>query len=179
MLDPEHRDTLTSMGNLAGALALTHDYPEAETVYRELIAARLRRDGADAASVAADRAGLGGSLIAQQKFAEAEPVLRESLVVSEKKMPDAWQTFNARSLLGGALAGQKKFAEAEPLLVSGYEGLKQREAKIPAVGKARIKEALERLVRLYTAWGQPEKAAMWQQQLDALNASASAPSEGK
>jgi len=27
--------------------------------------------------------------------------------------------------------GQKKHAEAEPLIVSGYEGLKAREAKIP------------------------------------------------
>jgi len=34
-------------------------------------------------------------------------------------------------MLGGSLLGQKKYAEAEPLLLSGYEGMKQREVKIP------------------------------------------------
>ena len=49
---------------------------------------------------------------------------------SRKALPDDWRTFNARSLLGGSLLGQKKYAEAEPLLLSGYEGMKQREDKI-------------------------------------------------
>ena len=48
-------------------------------------------------------------------------------------------------MLGGALLGQKKYAEAEPLLLAGYEGMKQREAKIPPEGKVRLTEALERL----------------------------------
>ena len=44
--------------------------------------------------------------------------------------PDDWGTFYTRSMLGFSLLGQKKFVEAEPLLVSGYEGMKQREDKI-------------------------------------------------
>ncbi|MSU48933.1 MAG: hypothetical protein EXS37_07595 [Opitutus sp.] len=83
-----------------------------------------------------------------------------------------WLTFNIRSLLGGDLAGQKKFAEAEPLLVSGYDGLKQREEKITAANKARVKEALERLVQAYTGWGRPAEAAGWQRKLDELNSAA-------
>ena len=51
---------------------------------------------------------------------------------AKSRIPDDWLTFNARSLLGGSLLGQKKYAEAEPLLLSGYEGMKQREDKIPA-----------------------------------------------
>jgi len=35
-------------------------------------------------------------------------------------------------MLGEAVAGQKQYAAAEPLLLQGYEGMRKREAKIPA-----------------------------------------------
>lgn len=92
----------------------------------------------------------------------------------EKLIPDDWGTFQAQSLLGGALLGQNKFAEAEPPLLSGYNGLKQREDQIPAnVRQLQVKEALERLVQLYQATGQTEKSAQWKQQLDELSPIAS------
>ena len=168
-LGPDHATTIVAMSNLATAYEEANDLPKAETTYRELLAARLRKDGADSTGVSGTRASLGRILLAQHKFADAEPVLREALVIREKKQPNDWQTFNTRSMLGGALAGQKKFADAEPLLLSGYEGMKQREAKIAATAKVRMKEALERLVRFYTDWGQPDKAAEWQKKLDQHN----------
>ena len=63
-------------------------------------------------------------------------------------------------MLGGSLLGQKKYTEAEPLLVSGYEGMKQREDKIPA-NSIRLSEAAHRLVLLYEATGRPDQAAEW------------------
>ena len=77
------------------------------------------------------------------------PLLRECLRIREQKEPDDWRTFNAKSMLGASLLGQEKYAEAEPLLLSGYEGMKQREEMIPPQGKARLTEAIERLVQLY------------------------------
>ena len=65
------------------------------------------------------------------------------------------------SILGEALLDQKKFAEAEPLLLSGYEGMKQREDTIPSQEKPRLTKALERLVKLYEAWGKKDKAMKW------------------
>jgi tetratricopeptide (TPR) repeat protein len=104
------------------------------------------------------------------KFAEAEGPARECLAIRENKLPDDWRTFNARSMLGGSLLGQKKYAEAEALLLSGYEGVKQREEKIPADARSlRLKEALQRLVQLYEAMGQDEKATEWNAKLAALN----------
>ena len=50
---------------------------------------------------------------------------------------------------------------AEPLLRAGYEGMRQREGKIPPIYKFRLTEAIERLAQLYEAWGKPEKAAEW------------------
>jgi hypothetical protein len=100
-------------------------------------------------------------------FARAERILRESLTLRQKKQPNAWRTFHTQSQLGGSLLGQKNYAEAEPLLRAGYEGLKQREATIPAASKKYLTEALERLVQLYDAWGKPEQAKPWRQQLEA------------
>src|SRR5262249_51980171 len=94
----------------------------------------------------------------------AEPLLRECLASRVNQRPDDWTTFYTRSLLGGALLGQKKFTEAEPLLLQGYEGMKQREARIPAPSRtADVTEALERLAQLYTAWGKPGEAARWRE----------------
>jgi hypothetical protein len=179
VLGAEHSETISTLTNLAIAYDRANDWPKAEPAYRELLSARLRKDGADSTSVANTGVTLGKILIARQKFTDAEPVLREALAVLEKKLPRDSQTFNARSLVGGALAGQKKFAEAEPLLVSGYESMKQREAQMPPGNKGRIKDALERLVQFYTDWGQPEKAATWQQKLDAFNAAAARPAAEK
>ncbi len=97
-------------------------------------------------------------------------MLREGLAVREKTQPDAWQTFNTKSLLGGALLGQKKYADAEPLLLAGYEGMKQREKTIPEQGKVRIPEAIERLVQLYEATGKKDDAAKWRKELAAAKA---------
>ena len=104
-------------------------------------------------------------LLEQGKPAEAEALARECLAILEKKLPDDWQSFDARSALGGGLLAQKRYAEAEPLLLSGYEGLKQRREKIPAEHKPRLKQAVERLVSFYEGTGRPEQAAEWKKKL--------------
>jgi tetratricopeptide (TPR) repeat protein len=110
------------------------------------------------------------SLLTRKKFAEAEAPARESLAIREKAIPDDWLTFNSRSMLGEILLGQKKYAEAESFLLSGYQGMKQREKSIPAAGK--IPEAIQRLAELYEATGQPEKAAEWKKKLGSDRAKA-------
>jgi eukaryotic-like serine/threonine-protein kinase len=93
--------------------------------------------------------------------AEAEAVVREALTFREAKEPDAWTTFNTKSMLGGAPLGQKKYAEAEPLSKDGYEGMKLRTEKIPPEGKVRLTEALDHLIELAEATGKVEEAKMW------------------
>jgi hypothetical protein len=118
----------------------------------------------------ADRmAVLGWNLVGQKKYTEAESVLRDCLTIREKKQPDLWTTFYAKSLLGEALLGQKMYAEAEPLLKAGYEGLKERRDSIPStIGKLRLTEAVERLVRLNEAQDKEDEAAKWREELDRL-----------
>jgi eukaryotic-like serine/threonine-protein kinase len=96
---------------------------------------------------------------------EAEPFLRVCVALSTQAIPDDWSRFHAMSVLSGALLGQGRYAEAEPLVVQGYEGMKAREARIPAQGKPRLSEATERVVRLHEAWGKPEQAKAWKAKL--------------
>jgi len=71
-----------------------------------------------------------------------------------------------QSLLRQALLGQRDYAAAEPLLVEGYRGLQQREDRIPPILEARLREARERLARLYEATGQHERADEWRKRPD-------------
>jgi eukaryotic-like serine/threonine-protein kinase len=106
---------------------------------------------------------LGEMRLNQGKFAEAEEPLRACLDWRVRAQPDNWSTANARSLLGQALRGQKKFAAAEQLLLEGYAQMKQREAQLPPGAYLRLVEAAHRLVDLYEACQQSEKAAHWQE----------------
>jgi len=54
----------------------------------------------------------------------------------------------ARGALGASLVAQRRYAEAEPLLVESFA----------AGGGHSAGQAAARLVRLYEAWGRPEKA---------------------
>src|SRR5262249_20120425 len=76
-----------------------------------------------------------------------------------------------QGLLGESLLGQRKYAEAEPLLLASYEGLKEApDAGDPEFISARERlgiAAVERIVRLYDAWGQPGRAEAWQKELAA------------
>jgi serine/threonine protein kinase/tetratricopeptide (TPR) repeat protein len=150
---------------LAAAFDAAGQFARAEPLYRSALEHDRKQFGPNDPRTAAAMAAAGRNLLMLEKWSDAEPVLRECLAIREKFQPDGWPTFNVRSLLGGSLLGQKKYAEAEPLLLSGYEGLKAREAQIAAPGRPRLPEAGERLVKLYEAWGQPQKAHEWRKRL--------------
>jgi tetratricopeptide (TPR) repeat protein len=164
-LGPDHPNTLTSRNNLAVAYESLGRWADAELLRRDTVARRRKADKPDGPLLAGDLALLGLNLVDQARWTAAEPVLRESLAIRAKAIPDDWRRFYTMSLLGVTLAGQARYAEAEPLVVPGYEGMKARETKIPASGKPRLLEAAVRVVRLYEAWGKPEKAAAWKDRL--------------
>jgi serine/threonine protein kinase len=157
-LGPDHPDTLTSLNKLATAYQEAGQPERAEPLLRQLLERLQKKDGPQAQSAAALLAGLGLNLLQQKKYDQAEQVLRECLAIREKQLPDSWLTFNTRSMVGGALLGQKEYADAEPLLIEGYEGLLKLQAQIPPQGRPRLDEARARLVELYEATGEKEKA---------------------
>jgi non-specific serine/threonine protein kinase/serine/threonine-protein kinase len=163
----EHR-TIERMSQLASAYDAARRYSEAVGLFKELLTAERRMLPADDPALAGTLASLGSCLLHADKSAEAEPVLRECLAIRDKKEPDDWRTFNTRSLLGGALLVQKKYTDAEPLLLAGYQGMRQREARIPPQARIRLTEALERLVQLCQATGSKEQATKWRKELETI-----------
>jgi tetratricopeptide (TPR) repeat protein len=165
-LGADHPLTLSSMNLLAVHYQARSRYDEAEALHKQVLKVRRAKLGANHPDTLQSMNNLTLNLLQQKKYADAEPIARECLAIRDKKEPEAWTTFNTRSLLGGALLGQNKYAEAEPLLLAGYEGMKQRKAKIPNEGKLRLTEALDRLVQLYDALGKKDESAKWRKELD-------------
>jgi len=57
-------------------------------------------------------------------------------------------------------------------LLSGYEGMKERESQFPGAARLMLKEALERLVQLYETTGRSSQAADVRQKLEVLEKAA-------
>jgi tetratricopeptide (TPR) repeat protein len=162
------------VNNLIGCHEQLGQFEQAESWRRKWLAVVKDRAGADSPAYAGALAALGLNLLQQHKWTDAEAVLRECLAIRQKQQPDVWTTFNTMSLLGAALLGRALaandgveratlLAEAEPLLVQGHEGMNQREHTIPAEAKTRIREALDRLVELYTALENPEEVQKYRE----------------
>jgi tetratricopeptide (TPR) repeat protein len=158
ILGPDQSETVGCRNKLAVAYRLAGRSDEASRLYDQNL---------ESPSHAAALAIQGSMLLAQKKYAEAELKLRERLDICQKIQPDDWTTFDAKAMLGEAFMAQKKYNEAEPLLLSGYEGMKNREAKLPPDAKARLTKTLERLVQLYDIEGKKDKAAQWRKTLEA------------
>ncbi|HEV3006450.1 MAG TPA: hypothetical protein VGX78_18415 [Pirellulales bacterium] len=140
---------------------------EATGLLQEQLAEARKTLPEDSPQLAGALAQFGLMLLMAKAPIDAEPVLRECLMLRETLQSAAdgavlsWQVANVMSMLGEALASQQKYVEAESLLLAGYEGLKENESAIPPQGKSRPTEALQRLVDFYLATGQAEKADAW------------------
>ncbi len=173
LLEEAHRaakrfPTLRWVANqLSDAYAKAGESSKLADLLREQLPEARKTLPKNSPQLAAMLAQLGSILLEQKQWTEAEPLLRECLAIRDKQKPVDWLTFNTKSMLGAALLGQKKYAEAEPLLLSGYEGMKIQEDKIPPPAKIRLNQAVERLVQFYEATSKPEDAAKWRKELRA------------
>ena len=161
VLGPEHPEVLRSMTYIAEMYEARGQYDKSEPLLKQVLEISRRTLGDEDARTAGTMASLGLVLLNKRKYPEAESILRECLRIRDAKLPDDWSRFNTQNLLGESLLGQKKHAEAEPLLLSGYQGMKTRETRIPARYKVLLTAAGERVVRLYESWGKKEKAKEW------------------
>src|SRR5262249_51824350 len=168
----------TYVYNLCDCCERLRQFDQAEAWLRKWLPVVKGRSGADSLAYAGALASLGRNLLLQKKWGDAEPLLRESLAVRQKKEPDDWRTFNAKAMLGGTFLGQGRYVEAEPLLLEGYEGMKARAAKIPVESQERPTEAIERLVALYEANANRGAAAKWRRELQAQRRGAPRPKAG-
>jgi len=124
------------------------------------------------------------ALVAQERYAEAEPYLRHCWRIRELALPEGdWHTAHVMSVLGASLAGQEKFDQAEPLLLSGYNQMKDNTETIPdRLRDERLRQSLDRIVRVYEAWdaaehgkGYAEKVAQWREKVPQEKAAEATP----
>ena len=64
---------------------------------------------------------------------------------------------------------KRNYEEAEPLLISGYEGMRQRESGIRDRYSV-LEESIQALVQLFEGSSQFEKAAEWRTKLTVVQA---------
>lgn len=167
---------------------------EAESARREMLeVARARRPKTEVATCLSN---LGRNLLAQERYADAEPVLAESVALRSELIapdgPQGWLIASTKSMLGEAVLGRAEaiaetdgagarllFAQAEGLLVPAAESLPGdgRVVAGPVGTPDRKREPIARTLRLYTSWlklGEDAqiaaKAASWKRRLDAHDA---------
>jgi len=169
VLPKDHRDIAQSFDVLGRVLFDEHKDAEAEQNLREALERRRTLD-TNSIDLAFSLEHVAQVLERQANYPEAEALLREAERIRSVKAPDDPWTFNTQSRLGGVLIEEKKFMEAETLLISGYEGVEKRQDKAPAGERVDLQKPLERLVHLYQANGQSDKAALWQKRLEELQA---------
>jgi len=163
-LGPDHVSTVIATSNLADAYRDVGRLADALPALEESLALVKSKLGPDHPHTLMSMYSLARAYL-DAKPTQAESLLREFLAIRERKTPNDWRTFETQSLLGGSLLGQKRYAEAERFVLTGYEGMKARAAKIPAPQKKRLGEAGARIVALYDAWSKKEKADEWRKRL--------------
>ena len=161
----EGPETLNSMSGLATLYQAQKRYAEAEGVWTKVLEVQRRTLGAKHPNTLDVMASLGEVEIQQEKYPLAEPLVREALGNWEAASPASWRRYYGQALVGASLSGQERYAEAEPLLLSGYQGLRERQSAIPAGSRRVVNEAGQRVAQLYRDWGQPEKAREWEETL--------------
>jgi tetratricopeptide (TPR) repeat protein len=166
LLGTDHPTTLGSMIKLARAYQEAGRLDQAIPLLEKAYKRQQSVMGEGANNTLNTMNDLAGAYLEARQWSHAETLLRNCLRLRiARKKPDDWWIFLTMSQLGTALARQEKYAEAEPLLIEGYEGLKAREAKIPATRKPELAAAAKRIVPFYRAWGKKDKADQWRAKL--------------
>jgi serine/threonine protein kinase/tetratricopeptide (TPR) repeat protein len=158
---PDHVKTLDSVNRLAGAYLDAGKNEAARPLIAEYLRGLRKRASPNDPEFADALSATGQRLMKAQEYEPAQKAFAECLAIREAAQPAVWTTPLTKSLLGGALLAMKKFDEAGPLLVSGYEGMKAAEAKIPASRKFRLPEACDRLIQFAEATNKPDDVKKW------------------
>jgi eukaryotic-like serine/threonine-protein kinase len=165
VLGSEHTDTVESTRLLGALYEIEGKYAEAEPLLAQALEVRRRVLGPKHVDTLASAMELGELRLDQRRYSEAESLLRDSLETQKQVVPNDFRRYQTESLLGAALAAENKYAEAEPLLVSGYEGMKQRQMAGSALYRPKLRKACEQLIEMYEHWSKPDQAAALRKEL--------------
>jgi tetratricopeptide (TPR) repeat protein len=157
---PDDPATLQAMENLAVAYRYAARFAESELLLRQVLSSRRKNGGTNTTellALASTLQKLGKCLVLENKHAEAEPVLRDSVDIHEKtrvispqsnsggtNLTELLSLAAALDSLADCLLAQKKLAEAEPFLreaLSIYEATAARKSQI-SLSRGRLGKSL-------------------------------------
>ena len=151
---PAHRNTETSVGNLALVLRFAKRYEESEKHYRRALVLREKALGAAHPSTALMMLNLADVLQAQKKYAEAEKLQRTVLPIFEKAHGEDPKTATALNNLGANLQMQERYKEAEPVL---RRALAMKEKTMGSMSQS-VANTLTNLAEVCEALGRKDEA---------------------
>jgi tetratricopeptide (TPR) repeat protein len=145
------------------------DFDGLEEWYRDSLARTRSSMPAVSLAVGLSLGRLGDFLLERERYEEAEPVLREVVDIARTALPENhWRISYVESTLGRSLIGQARYREAEPLVVDAYMHILDN----PRVPGEIVREVLDQVVWLYTAWDKPGQATRYRDLLPANRMSA-------
>jgi len=180
-LEAGHKDVIDATASLGRLLADWAWAERANPVASD--ARRLTSSGPKLSPTNAPKANqslvTSAATVPHERAREAERLLRTCLAAHLNGTNTThWRVGDVKSRLGGALVSvavtdpaldattrEAKLAEAETLLLEGHQRLQESKS----TDKKYKRDALERLTRLYQAWGKPDPLSEWQQQLEAFD----------
>jgi tetratricopeptide (TPR) repeat protein len=158
-LPPDHGEILARQVTLGAAYCDAGRFEEGLALIEE-----VRRNGSDDPHPAWVRSVLLTAYVQAGKTAEATALAAERVQEARQRFAAGCPELAAvLADYGKILLDAKAYAEAEPLLLEASQGLKQAEHE-----KERLRNVLEWLMELYDAWGQPDEAAKWRTELEAV-----------
>jgi tetratricopeptide (TPR) repeat protein len=158
--------TLHATGAMGRTLLEQGKLAKAEPYLREALAVRRRVLGDEHPYTLNSISQMATLLNAQELYDNAEPLAREAVDTGEWVLWPEWRAAEARSLLGEAIAGQGRYEEAERHLLEAEARL---DATLWRGGRGwMLPPTYKGLVKLYEAWGKPDKAAEWRAKLEEI-----------
>jgi serine/threonine protein kinase/tetratricopeptide (TPR) repeat protein len=148
----------TTLNNLAGTLREQGKYDEAAAALDEAIAVTREGPGDDHPNMAGYMVNRARIDLARHDAAAAERLLRDALTRQQTTLAaDDWRLGSTRSLLAASLLDLGRYREAEPLLLAASGVLKD----VPGRQGRDAAATRDRLVAMYEALKQPDKASLY------------------
>jgi serine/threonine-protein kinase len=146
---------LITLNNLANVLREKGNYAEAGTLHRQALIMRRKLLGDEHPSVGANLHDLAVLSYLEGEYVEAEKIERQAIDIFQKSLePNHWRIQRCRIHFGACLIKLKLYREAEEQLLHAYAGLKTTRGEQNEF----TRQTVSRLIELYEAWDQPEKA---------------------
>jgi len=162
-LGPEHGFVAMDLCNLAVVLrdrGRAGDRRETETLFVDAVRIARKAFGETHPNVAVNQVQYGIFLARTGRVDAGEREVREALRIFEVgEGPDHFHVDLARVMLGECLSLRGLYEEAEPLLVEGHDALSRK----LGAGSGVTRRTRAQIVRFYTAWGKPDRAAAYRE----------------